>query len=134
MHVDNGVVIVLAMFVLFTGIVALEVFLSKKGKKQGLVLPFASLGLSAVIFACTLAFAYIGNSIVVNRIITSPDGTVITPEPPGLFGLYSGDILQALLYFLLCNAFTAILFAAYFICRHVQRRWQALERMRVRDL
>ena len=132
MHVDNGV-IVLAVLVLFAGIVALEMLLAKKGKKLGLVLPFASLGLSVIIFACTLAFASIGNSVV-NRMITSPDVAVITPEPPGLFGLYSGDILQALLYFFLCNIFTAILFAAYFICRHIQRRRQALERMRVRDL
>jgi len=131
--IDDALLLPVVVLVCFAAIVALEVFLAKKGKRPGLVLPFTFLGLSVAVFAGMLVTKAMVASTVQNFMTTSPDGIPIAPAPSFL-GITSRDLVQALLYFLLCNAFTAILFAAYAIYRRRQRRRQALKQMRMQDL
>ena len=130
---DELVWIVLAALLFVAAVVALEVFLAKKGKRPGLVLPFISLGGSAVVFVGALAVRVIAQSTVQNYMVTMEDGTIL-PPPLSFFGIRSGDLVNALLWFLIINAFTAILFAVYGICRSRQRKRQALKQMRMQDL
>ena len=129
----DGIIAVPVVLMLFAGIVALEVLLAKKGKKPGLVLPFAFLGISVAVFAGMLVIKAIASTMVQNYMV-SEEGALIAPEPSGFLGIGSRDLVEALLWFLICNVFTAILFAMYAICRHVQRRRQALVQMRMQDL
>jgi len=132
---DENVLIVLAALVFLAAVLALEVFLAKKGRRPGLVLPFLSLGISAAVFVGKLVIEAMKDSVVNHFTVYAPDGTVI-PEPliPNLFGITAHDFAQALLWFLILNIFTAALFAAYAICRGRQRKRQALEQMRMQDL
>jgi len=138
MQVDLILAVPVALL-LFAGIAVLEAFLAKKGKKQGLVLPLIFLGLSVIVFAGRLAVPMIQSTLQVelraNQFAYAEDGTILPPDPgPSFLGIDSHDFVEALLWFLICNAFTAVLLAVYAVCRSKRRRQQGLERMRVQDL
>jgi hypothetical protein len=92
--------------VIAAGVILLQIFLSKRESKwPGLILP--------VIFFCISLLAAFG--------------TVIVDD-------ISPFIEIVLMAFLLCNIPTCLLLAIYFICRSMQKKRKALDKMRAQDL
>ena len=133
------IVVIPVVALLFAGVIALEAVLAGKGKRQGLVLPLIFLGLSVLVFAGLLVIPAIqstqANHFRIENFAYAPDGTLILPDPaPSFLGIDVNDLVRALLWFLICNAFTGILLGVYAVCRRRRSRRQGLEKMRVQDL
>lgn len=93
---------------LLTGIVFLQIFLSKRENKwPGLVLPIMAF-LSGLLFPLNMAVPSSGVSV--------------------------GFIFQMILVWLLGNIPTILLLTIYFACRGKQRRKKQLDKMNIQDL
>lgn len=89
------------------GTCILEIYLAKKGSKYpGLFIPG--------IFAVLSIIVVIGN--------------ITWAVPPWQTGI------DTVIFALICNIPTAITLLIYFVCRNIQKRKHALERMSVQDL
>lgn len=98
----------LAAILFVIGIIALQIFLSKReGRWPGLIMPIITF-----INACLCPFMM-----------------VVPPE-----GMSSGFVWQMILVWLLSNIPTTVLLVIYFACREKQRRKKQLEKMNIRDL
>ena len=129
------ILVVPVVLLLFAAVVVLEVFLAKRGKKQGLVLPFIFLGISVAVLAIMLTIPVL-QSFEVNRVqnfMSAEEGVRPQVSDSG-FPIGLDDFVQALFWFLMCNIPAAILLAVYALCRAWARKQRGLERMRVQDL
>ncbi|MDF3002349.1 MAG: conserved rane protein of unknown function [Bacillota bacterium] len=127
----------LILIALITGIVLLQIFLSKKESKwPGLVLPMIGLLIAIIAVFNIASFTSItttGSGEVING-----DGTVIQEITPEI--ITQGDqstpslVFTIVSVFLLYNIPTAILLAIYFSYREKPRQKKAIEKMKVQDL
>ncbi|GAA4293871.1 hypothetical protein GCM10023142_30330 [Anaerocolumna aminovalerica] len=123
---------IIFFLVIVSGIIALQIFLSKKQNKWlGLILPFICLIFSILAVSGITTFStftvteqYISeNGEVINNVISTADkGEIIS------------IIITAISVFLLYNIPTAILLAIYYGCRENLKRKKELEKMNIQDL
>lgn len=99
---------IFASLLFIAGVIALQIFLSKRESRwPGLVLPALDFLISFLYPLCMLA----------------PSG-----------GVTGGFVLEMLLVWFMANIPTLVLLAIYFACREKQRRAKQLEKMNIRDL
>ncbi len=123
---------IIFFLVIVTGIIALQIFLSKKQNKWlGLILPFICLIFSILAvsgittfstFTVTEQFVSENGEVVNNVISTADKGEIIS------------IIITAISVFLLYNIPTVILLAIYYACRENLKRKKELEKMNIQDL
>ena len=130
--------VLLAFLALGTGIILLQIFLSKKENKwAGLMLPIISLCISLIAVFSIVAFTAVTeerggvqimgeDGIVIQQ--TAPETTVRTIQSA------SSLIFTVASVFFLGNIPTAVLLAIYFGCREGQRKRRNLDKMKAQDL
>jgi len=125
---------------LCTGIILLQIFLSKKENKWlGLILPIISFCISLI--AVLNIAAYTTNTVTGVLQVTDENGVVIqeevVPEAPSTTQPIQN--IPSLIFtvgavLLLYNIPTVVLLAIYFGCREKQRKRKALDKMQAQDL
>ncbi len=124
------------LLVLGAGIIALQIFLSKKENKwAGLVLPIISFLLSLVVILGLASFGIQSGRVTTQEI--SEDGKVISEvveAAPAAQGMDSATVGVTVYLFVLSNIPTAVLLAIYFVCRPSNRRGRELRKMSAQDL
>lgn len=122
---------ILILLVVTTGIIFLQIFLSKRnGKWYGLVLPAISFIVSLLIIVSIVAYTNIG---ITSRSI-SEEGTIVTHEIEDTRPAFRGVAGQVVITFLLSNIPTVVLIAIYAACRERKKRGLEIEKMQVQDL
>ena len=116
-------------------VLALQVFLCRRGSRLGLILPALSLLLSLLLTLSVGIFQRLGGSTLTMQTV-SEDGQVIeqvveqTPAPP----LEAGQVLAIGGVFLVTNIPTAVLTGIWFYYKN-RRDWKKeLEKMDIQDL
>ena len=124
-------VLVISLFFLglIAGIVALQIFLSRReGKWQGLILPIISFVNSVMLTASVLLFSPATSTQVV-----MVNGEVIEETTRQIAS--TGSIIGMAAYiFMISNIPTAVLTLIYAACRGKREKQRALEKMSVQDL
>lgn len=124
--------VIIFFLVIIVGIIALQIFLSKKQSKWlGLILPFICLTFSIIAASGITTFS----TLTVTEQTASENGEVIS----NVIGTTNKEdipsiIITVIIVFLLYNIPTVILLAIYFACRENQKRNKELEKMNIQDL
>lgn len=133
----NILIGILIIIILITGIVLLQIFLSKRQSKWlGLVLPginfifslFAAMNLAVFTNTKTQSVQTISeDGKVVNEIINHVQST-------GSNTNWASAVISVLMILIICNIPTGILLAIYAACREQLRKNHELEKMNIQDL
>ena len=120
----------------FVGIIALEVWLSRrKSRWPGLILPAVTLVLSLLMVLGFAAFSR-GGATAEMQVIDQETGEIVyqeqTVETEPDWTL--GDAAQLGVVLLVGNIPTFVLLGTYYICREKLRREKMLEKMNIQDL
>ncbi|MDR1131651.1 MAG: hypothetical protein LBL15_04465 [Oscillospiraceae bacterium] len=122
-------VVLVFLLVCGVGVIALQMFLSKKENKwAGLILPIISFGISLMALLAVLLFsAHKGVSTLTVGGVVVEQTTAQTTEMLTIIG-------TALYIFLLYNIPTAVLLAIFAACGGKRKKRRDLEKMSVQDL
>jgi cellulose synthase/poly-beta-1,6-N-acetylglucosamine synthase-like glycosyltransferase len=127
------IIFLLFLLLLFSGIVWLQIFLSKKNNKWfGLILPFICLMFSLLIVFNIATFSSIQTTVTetVDGFVISEETKQIESEKPGMLSII-GTILPV---FLISNIPTLVLLAIYYASREKLKIRNQLDKMNIQDL
>jgi len=129
----NTFIVLILFIIIIGGIIALQIFLSKKKNKWlGLILPLIFLIFSLI---ATMSIPIFSTFTVTEQSI-SQGGKIVnsvidsTTDQADL----SSAIFMGIIVFLLYNIPTVILLSIYFACRETLKRKNELEKMNIQDL
>ena len=131
---ENVAVMILFTLVLLVGVVALQVFLSRRESKWlGLILPGVSLLIALMM---SLGFILYTPYTVETSGGVEVDGVVIEQSAPTreVIGDPGFIVTHALSSFAMFNIPTIILLGIHFACREKQKKANAVQKMSIQDL
>jgi energy-coupling factor transporter transmembrane protein EcfT len=127
------IIFLLFLLLLFSGVVWLQIFLSKKNNKWfGLILPFICLMFSLLIVLNISTYSSIQTTVTetVDGVVISEETKQIESEKPGMLAIL-GTVLPV---FLISNIPTLVLLAIYYASREKLKIRNQLDKMNIQDL